>query len=256
MKRHMCMLMLVAVITMLASASFAGKPIITVYFDEALSLPSVDCLRPGLNTLYVVAEGFDANLTAIEYKIDYPPGMYWVEDQNVSPLKIGSTVKGITQAWAEPFDASSPVVVARVLVRWNPEKGSNAEIAVKPHPVFGSIRATAAPDHRIIEAEGGTTQVRAGDRPAAYGNAPVLYGVYPNPFNPVTQITYWVPEKTRVNLTIYDVNGRLIETLVKGEKDRGEHTISWQAESLPSGVYFCRFEAGGFSENRKVMLIK
>ena len=212
MKRQMCMLMLVAVITMLASASYAGNPIVSVYFDEALSLPSADCLRPGLNTLYVVAEGFSANLTAIEYKIDFPPGMTWVEDQNVSPLKIGSTIQGITQAWTEPIDANTPVVVARVLVRWDPDKGSDAEVAVKPHPIFGSIRAAAAPDHRIIKAEGGTTRLRAGDRPSAYGNSPVLYGVYPNPFNPVTKITYWVPQKTRVNLTIYDVNGRLVET--------------------------------------------
>jgi hypothetical protein len=252
----MCLLMLVAVIMMSASASFAGKPMVTVYYDEALSQASVDCLTPGLNTLYVVAEGFEARLTAIEYKIEYPPGLTWVEDMEVSTLKIGTTGKGITQAWTEPLDAYSPVVVAKVKVRWNPEESSGAGIAVKPHPVFGSIRATAAPDNRIIQAEAGTALGRAGGRPSAYGHLPELGSVSPNPFNPVTRITYWIPRSTRVNLAIYDVNGRLIETLVNAKKDRGEYVVNWHAGDLSSGVYFCRFEAGDFSENRKVMLIK
>ena len=257
MKRQMLMLVsIVAAVSLLASAVFAGKPTVTVYFDEALSLAGADCLKPGLNTLYVVAEGFAANLTAIEYKINFPRGMVWVEDLDVSPLRIGTTEKGITQAWAKPVDATSPVVVARVLVRWNPEEGSGAEVAVAPHPVFGFIRAAAAPDHRIIEAEGGTSHGTAGDRSTAYGNTPVLSSVSPNPFNPVTRITYWIPQGAHVKLAIYDVAGRLIESLVNGEKERGEHTVSWRADGLPSGVYFCRLEVGDFFQNRKVMLIK
>jgi hypothetical protein len=257
MKRQMLMLVsIVAAVGLLASTVFAGKPTVTVYFDEALSRASGDCLKPGLNTLYVVAEGFKANLTAIEYKIDLPPGMTWVKDLDVDPLKIGTTEKGITQAWPKPVDAFSPVVVARVLVNWDPEESSSAEVAVVPHPIFGFVRAVAAPDYHIIVAEGGTASGNAGDRSPAYGNAPVLNSISPNPFNPLTRITYWVPQKARVNLAIYDVAGRLIESLVNGEIERGEHTVSWQADGSPSGVYFCRLEVGAFSETKKVMLIK
>jgi hypothetical protein len=256
MKKQMCVLMFIVAISLTASAALSDTPTVTVYFDEALTAQSTDFLKPGLNTIYVVAEGFDAKLTAIEYKIDYPAGMTWVEDHDVSPLKIGTTEKGISQAWATPIDGSGPVVVAKVLIRWNPKLGSDADITVSPHPMFGYIRATAAPDHRIIEAKGGDTYGRSDDRYSSYSGTPALRDVYPNPFNPVTKITYWIPEKAHVNLSIYDVAGRLVERLVDDVRERGEYTIEWQAGGLSSGVYFCLFEVGDFSENRKVMLLK
>jgi hypothetical protein len=256
MKKQIFVLMFIAVLTLSVSAPLADTPTVTVYFDEALTTQSTDFLRPGMNTLYVVADGFEARLTAIEYKIDYPPGMTWVADQDVSPLKIGTTEKGISQAWAVPIDGSRPVVVAKVLVRWDPKQGSNASVTVSPHPMFGYIRATAAPDHRIIEAMGGNTLGRSDDLSTPYGDAPALRDVYPNPFNPVTKITYWIPQKAHVNLSMYDVAGRLVERLVNDVRETGEHAVEWHADGLPSGVYFCLLEVGDFSEHRKVMLLK
>jgi hypothetical protein len=256
MKKQMYVLMVIAAIGLMASASAAVTPTVTVYFDEALTTQSTNYLKPGLNTIYIAAEGFDAHLTAIEFKVDYPPGMTWIEDVGVSPLKIGSTEKGISQAYADPIDASIPVVVAKVRVRWDAEAGSDAEVKVSPHPTFGFIRATAAPNHRIIEAKGGITVGRSDDRKSPYGSTPALNAVSPNPFNPVTKISYWVPREAHVNLTIYDVAGRLVERLVTEVHERGEHTVNWYADGLPSGVYFCRLEVGDFAEHRKVMLLK
>lgn len=256
MKRQMQGLIFIAVISLLAWGAVASTPTVTVYFDEALTLRSVDRWSPGLHTLYIVAEGFDAQLMAIEYKIDYPPGMTWVEDLDVSPLKIGTTEQGIVQAWQEPIDGFSRVVVARAVVYLDAELTSSVEVSVEPNPDFGFIRAVAAPDYRIIVAEGGTAYGRLDERSSLRGSKPALYPAYPNPFNPVTQITYWIPEKAHVSLAVYDVAGRLVTRLVDSMRERGEYTVEWQAADLSSGVYFCRLVVGDYFENKKLMLVK
>lgn len=252
MKRRTCGLFFFAVIGLLASIAVAGTPTVAVYFDEALTIQGVDRLSPGQHTLYVVAENFEAYLTAIEYSIDYPPGMTWIEDVDVPVVKIGTTPEGIAEAWGTPLDAFSRVVIAKVLVSWEPPSESPDALEVKPHPKTGFIRATAAPDHHIIKAKGG----RAGNSSARELNEPALLGANPNPFNPATQITYFLPEKEHVRLAVYDVAGRLVVQLVDGVKDGGEHTVEWRADDMPSGVYFCQLEAGDVLQNQKLILLK
>jgi hypothetical protein len=252
MKRQTCGLFFFAVIGLLTSIAVAGTPTVTIYFDEALTVKSVDRLSPGQHTLYVVAENFDAYLTAIEYKIDYPAGMTWVRDVDLPVVKIGATPDGIAQAWGTPLDAFVPVVIAKAVVRWEPTDGFRGVVEVKPHPKTGFIRATAAPEHNIIKATGG----RAGDRSSPNPNQPVLRGADPNPFNPATQITYFLPQKEHVRLSVYDVAGRLVGQLVDDVQGGGEHTVEWRADDLPSGVYFCQLEVGGVLENKKLILLK
>lgn len=253
--RRVCALISVAVVALAASTLTAGTPTVAVYFDEALTMRSVDRWSPGQHTLYIVAEGFDADLTAIEYKVDYPSGMTWVADLDVPPVKIGTTENGIAQAWSTPVDGRRPVVVAKVLVRWEGPEGPPGIVAIRPHPVFGFVRATVAPDHHIVEAEGETSYLGSNDHSLG-GSEPALYNANPNPFNPVTEITYWVPQKAHVRVTMYDVAGRVVARLVDDARDRGKHTVAWNADTLPSGVYFCRLEVGDFSDQRKVMLLK
>ena len=249
MKRQTCGLFLFAVIGLLTSIAVAGIPTVTIYFDEALTVQSVDRLSPGQHTLYVVAEYFDAYLTAIEYKIDYPAGMTWIRDVDLPVVKIGATPDGIAQAWGTPIDAFVPVVIAKAVVQWD---GTRGVLEIKPHPKTGFIRATAAPDHHIIEAKGG----RASDKSSLDPNQAVLRGANPNPFNPATQITYFLPQKEHVRLSVYDVAGRLVVQLVDDVKDGGEHTVEWRADDMPSGVYFCQLEVGDVLENKKLILLK
>ena len=83
-----------------------------------------------------------------------------------------------------------------------------------------------------------------------------LHPAYPNPFNPVTNISYGLPTDTQVTLNIYDVEGRRISTLVQGLRQAGNHTIEWNAEGYPSGVYFVKLDAGEFTQTQKLMLVK
>ena len=84
---------------------------------------------------------------------------------------------------------------------------------------------------------------------------------FPNPFNPVTTITYSIPKSAHVNLRIYDVRGRLITSLVNGQKTAGEHTATWNGEDkggslVASGVYFVRLESRGKVQTRKIVMLK
>lgn len=78
----------------------------------------------------------------------------------------------------------------------------------------------------------------------------------PNPFNPVTTITFAVPEPARVTLTLYDVAGREVRTLTDGECDAGYHRVVLDGTGLASGVYFCRMVSGSFEESKKLILLK
>jgi hypothetical protein len=65
-----------------------------------------------------------------------------------------------------------------------------------------------------------------------------LYQNYPNPFNPTTTIEFDIPERTNVKLTIYDILGREVETLIDKELEPGRYKLNFTATNLPSGVYF------------------
>ena len=79
---------------------------------------------------------------------------------------------------------------------------------------------------------------------------------YPNPFNPVTNINFALPFDGKVTITIYDITGREVKTLVNDFQPAGYHTLQFDASSFASGVYFYRILAGDFSAIKKMLLIK
>ncbi len=79
---------------------------------------------------------------------------------------------------------------------------------------------------------------------------------YPNPFNPTTTIKYEIPQQTHVLLTIFNTNGQAVETLVNQKQSPGYYSIQWDATNLPSGVYFYKISADGYSEVMKSVLMK
>jgi photosystem II stability/assembly factor-like uncharacterized protein len=79
---------------------------------------------------------------------------------------------------------------------------------------------------------------------------------YPNPANPSTTISFTIPSKSFVNLKIYDVLGKEVATLAKEEFSAGTYSRTWNAVSMPSGVYFYRIQAGAFTGSKKLLLIR
>ena len=84
----------------------------------------------------------------------------------------------------------------------------------------------------------------------------MLYQNYPNPFNNVTMIRYLLPEACKVKLSIYNLLGEEIATLINEYKTAGSHEIKWSAEGLPNGVYFYRLQGSNFTEIKKLVLLK
>jgi hypothetical protein len=78
-----------------------------------------------------------------------------------------------------------------------------------------------------------------------------LYPNHPNPFNPTTTIRYTLPKSSKVTLTIYDLLGREITTLVNKIQTPGEYAVQWNGQEHPSGIYICYLQAGDFTETRK-----
>ena len=88
-----------------------------------------------------------------------------------------------------------------------------------------------------------------------------LYQNYPNPFNPTTTISFSLKTDSKVTLNVYNVLGQEVSSLINNEMNAGEHSIKFNALSMPSGIYFYKLEAKGtngsnFSSTKKMMLLK
>jgi hypothetical protein len=88
-----------------------------------------------------------------------------------------------------------------------------------------------------------------------------LFQNYPNPFNPETMIKYRIPQPVQVTLRIYNLLGQEVRTLVDRIQDAGIYEIHWHGKdgaghAVPSGLYLYRIEAGGYSQVRKMALVR
>jgi len=83
-----------------------------------------------------------------------------------------------------------------------------------------------------------------------------LHQNHPNPFNPTTTLSFDLPEQTFVVMTLHNVLGQKVATVLNRTMDAGRHSTSFDASELASGLYFCRFTAGEFTGYRKLVLIR
>ena len=88
-----------------------------------------------------------------------------------------------------------------------------------------------------------------------------LYNAYPNPFNPVTTLRYDLPEDALVNITIYDMMGRVVKTLINDQQTTGYRSLQWNAtndagQPVSAGVYLYQIQAGEYLQTKKMVLLK
>ncbi len=88
-----------------------------------------------------------------------------------------------------------------------------------------------------------------------------IYQNYPNPFNPTTTINYQLPENCKVELTVYNLKGQKVKTLVKDNLESGNHTVLWngrddKGKSVSSGIYFYKLKTDNHEETKKMILMK
>ncbi|MFZ1289903.1 MAG: LamG-like jellyroll fold domain-containing protein [Melioribacteraceae bacterium] len=84
----------------------------------------------------------------------------------------------------------------------------------------------------------------------------ILNQNYPNPFNPETLISFYLAEKGYTKVDVYNLIGTHIASLIRGEVTSGKHSVNFNANNLPSGVYFYRLQQGNRSELKKMLFIK
>ena len=102
------------------------------------------------------------------------------------------------------------------------------------------------------DCDGGELSILNGLVPEEYS----IYNIYPNPFNPSTNIIYGLPISTRVRVIVYNVSGSKVKTLINQYQAPGYHSLVWDASGYASGIYFVSIIAGDFVETQKLLLAK
>ncbi len=111
------------------------------------------------------------------------------------------------------------------------------------------------PSEKLLSSQTGTADL--GEIPRSFA----FYPNFPNPFNPTTNLSFDLPKESKVILTIYDVTGRRIKTLISSQYPAGFHQVQWDGRddsgnAVASGIYVYRIEAGKYTQSRKMMLLK
>jgi len=88
-----------------------------------------------------------------------------------------------------------------------------------------------------------------------------LHNNYPNPFNPVTTISFSLPKEKKIELTIYNIKGQKVKTLYSGLAEEGKHTMVWEGKdtndkSVSSGIYLYRLKTDNKELTRKMLMLK
>jgi hypothetical protein len=144
----------------------------------------------------------------------------------------------------------APSSSAHLVITFGPADTSNQTGSiVLLHNAFGS------PDSIAVLGKGSIVLVVNGDN----SSLPKEYALgknYPNPFNPATAIEYALPRGGLVSLKVYNMLGQEVAVLANREMPAGVHRATWNAQSAPSGVYFYRLTAAGYSKTEKMILLK
>lgn len=163
----------------------------------------------------------------------YNPGAYVIQDINVSPTReIFLADRTPVAPGIRVYDAATATEITTGPI----------DVGLPPFDITFSV----------------PVQTGVPDVPAAAS----LGRNYPNPFNPLTTIPFSLERETRVTLSVYDISGKLVATLLDEVRDAGPHQVTWDASTpshagrAASGVYFVELKADGFRASQKLILLK
>ncbi len=166
-------------------------------------------------------------------------GNLWIGDDNCTPLYV---TKFDGTSWEKVvLDSTTSSSILEITV----DENNNVFVSPAYSPIF------------VINENNVVLSADNQEKPSGF----VLYQNYPNPFNPTTTINYAIPSvETRhalsVQLTVYDILGRKVATLVNNKQAPGKYSVTFDASRLGSGIYFYTLRAGDFSATKKMILLK
>jgi alpha-glucosidase (family GH31 glycosyl hydrolase) len=157
---------------------------------------------------------------------------------SIPPLSINVNGRSVT-----PFASWDDVLAA----------GEGGTFAASENRLRVQFRASGDSAYQVIMTD---TRLTAVETASEVPHGPELEPNYPNPFNGETKIGYRMQETGWVKIAIVDVLGRTVAVLEDGIRGAGTHNVSWNAGGAPSGVYFCKLQAGGVVVTRRMVLIR
>ncbi len=132
-------------------------------------------------------------------------------------------------------------------------------VAVRPRAYADFVGTAYFDDMSLVSIPQTVITAIKEPNPSGSNSIPTKYDLdqnYPNPFNPSTTISFTIPLKSFVSLKVFDALGRKVSTIVSEEMHAGRYSRQWNAEGLPSGVYFYHLEAGTYHDTKKLLLLK
>jgi photosystem II stability/assembly factor-like uncharacterized protein len=189
-----------------------------------------------------------------KYQLGGTTSWSYLENVCFTDSSTGTAVGGGYDSYYNPF--------AIILRTTNGGEAWTTQSGGTTHFLYGVCftdvnRGTAVGDHGIIlrTTTGGTTWVGVEKKLDVPHEFTVCQN-YPNPFNPSTTIRYSLPERTHVTLSVHNILGQVVATLVNEIQGAGSHEVRFDASGLASGVYFYRLQAGSFVETKKLALVR
>jgi hypothetical protein len=209
---------------------------------------------------------------------------YWrVQASNLAGSSPWSSVSNFTVIYAPTSLVLQKSASKEITLSWNNnsiiEDGNVIERTESPDTSFtvlDTLKGTGSEyvDKTVEQGQTYNYRVKAykGSLESGYSNeAGLLLGVkeeggiptefsmsqnYPNPFNPTTRIKFGLPQRAMTKITVYDVLGREVQTLIDRELETGYYEINVDINDFPSGVYFYRIQSGNFVQTKKMILMK
>ncbi len=182
---------------------------------------------------------------------------------------LDCAISGLAQGVLVTWNANSESDMAGYILYYGTQSrvynysvnvGLSTEFAIETLPDTGTFYfAVTAYDHAgnesrySAEASTDITDNSPPEHPFSLGTN------YPNPFNPVTTIPFSLPKRLVIDLTVYDILGREVKVLQRGEKIAGDYTVAWDGTNVSgqpasNGIYFCRMVVGDFCQTQKLIL--
>lgn len=184
----------------------------------------------------------DTNGGFLQYQIHYAysnnGGTAWS-----TPTVLSNSVGGLFSSAAEKLVISGSNATAHMVYIKDTERGST---------VFDGVGAAVPWIYRTVTFSTSTSVGNETMNPNAFE----LAQNFPNPFNPTTSIRYSIGKADNVSLTVYNMLGQEVATVVNQFQTAGTHTVNFDASNLASGMYLYKIQSGSFSEVKKMMLLK
>ena len=245
------------VIEVPASAQTIYRTVVPTLCDSTLSKGMA------LSTFMIIAQTSDPS---VSYNTQVASG-YSVDNLSPAPLQnvlLAKSVEGNLLSWnaseesdfdhyeiyrseTEDFVPCKENCIASLAATEYLDKPANAGINY-----YYKVAVLDFAGNATVSGIEGTTAVNPEALPTTFG----LLQNYPNPFNPTTTIKFSLPQTAHVKLSIFNMMGQHVATLIDGEKIAGSYDVVWDAAGMSSGLYMCKLEAGSFMKMMKMHLMK